>query len=76
VGRRNIAIWVAVSLALMAAGVAVAATVGTSLGTGIAGFLIGVGCVVAVSIVFYEVGRSEDRERAREESERRKGPRR
>ena len=71
-GPRGIAIRVAVTLAIVAVGVAVAVTVNTPVGTGIAGFLIGVGCVVGVSIVFYEIGRSEDRERAREEAARRK----
>ena len=33
-------------------------------------FLIGVAAVIAVSLVFYEVGLSEDRERAREAAER------
>ena len=33
-------------------------------------FLIGVAGVIAVSLVFYEVGLSEDRERAREAAER------
>ena len=32
-------------------------------GTAIAIFLIGVGCVVAVSTVFWEIGRGEDRDR-------------
>ncbi len=32
-------------------------------GTAIAIFLVGVGCVVAVSTVFWYIGRSEDRDR-------------
>ena len=62
-------------LAFVAAGIAVAALVDNPTGTGVSAFLIGVGCVFALSIVFYEIGRSEDRDRAREEAERRKGPR-
>ena len=34
--------------------------------------LIGVALVLAIGLVFYEVGLSEDRERAREEAERRR----
>ena len=34
-------------------------------GTAAAIVLVGTGCVVAVSLVFWEVGRSEDEERAR-----------
>jgi len=34
-------------------------------GTAAAIVLVGTGCVVAVSLVFWEVGRSEDEERSR-----------
>jgi ABC-type sugar transport system permease subunit len=34
-------------------------------GTAAAIVLVGTGCVVAVSLVFWEVGRSEDEERGR-----------
>jgi ABC-type transport system involved in cytochrome bd biosynthesis fused ATPase/permease subunit len=68
---RDVLLRLAAPVVFIAAGVAVAATVDSPLGTGIAGFLIGVGFVIAVSIVFYEIGRSEDRDRAREEEERR-----
>ena len=61
-------------LVLVAAGIAVAATVDSPVGTGVSAFLIGVGCVLALAIVFFEIGRSEDRDRAREEAERRRGP--
>ena len=50
-------------LLLIAAGAAVAVLVDGTAGTAIAIFLIGVGCVVAVSAVFWQIGRSEDRDR-------------
>jgi hypothetical protein len=50
-------------LLLIALGAAVAVLVDGTAGTAIAIFLIGVGCVVAVSAVFLEIGRSEDRDR-------------
>jgi hypothetical protein len=68
---REVLIRAAAPLAFIAAGVVVAATVDSSAGTGISAFLIGVGFVIAISIVFLDVGRSEDRERAREDAERR-----
>ena len=72
---RDVLIRAAGPLALVAAGVAVAAVVDSSLGTGISAFLIGVGCVFALAIVFWEIGRSEDRDRAREEADRRRSGR-
>ena len=50
-------------LLLIAIGAAVAVLVESTVGQAIGIFLIGVGCVVAVSAVFWQVGRSEDRER-------------
>jgi hypothetical protein len=50
-------------LLLIASGAAVAVLVEGTTGSAIAIFLIGVGCVYAVSAVFWQVGRSEDRER-------------
>ena len=47
-----------------------AAVVGGGLGEILALVLISLGCVEAVSLVFLEVGYSEDRDRAREEAER------
>jgi hypothetical protein len=41
----------------------VAVVVEGTAGTAIAIFLIGVGCVVAVSAVFWQIGRGEDRDR-------------
>ncbi len=58
-------------LLLIALGAAVAALVEGTAGTAIAIVLVGSGCVIAVSLVFWEIGRSEDRER---ESRSRRGP--
>src|SRR5579884_2141525 len=52
---------------LVAAGVACAVTIGGDVGQVLALVLVGVGFVVAVSLVFYEIGLSEDHERGREE---------
>ena len=59
------------ALLILAGGVS-AAVFGGGLGQILALVLIGLGCVEAVSLVFAEVGFSEDRERAREEERRRK----
>lgn len=53
---------------LVVAGVACAVVVGGGLGQILALVLISLGLVAATSLVFYEVGLSEDRERAREEA--------
>ena len=53
------------ALLILAGGVS-AAVFGGGLGQILALVLIGLGCVEAVSLVFAEVGFSEDRERARE----------
>jgi hypothetical protein len=50
-------------LLLIALGAAVAVLVDGTAGSAIAIFLIGVGCVVAVSTVFWQIGRGEDRDR-------------
>jgi hypothetical protein len=52
--------------ALIAAGIVCALVFGGVLGPVLAFVLIGVGFVLATSLVFLEVGLSEDRERARE----------
>jgi hypothetical protein len=52
---------------LVCAGAACAAAFRGSLGQVLALVLIGIGLVAATSLVFYEVGLSEDRERALEE---------
>jgi hypothetical protein len=53
--------------AMVLAGIACAVAVGGGLGQILALVLVGIGLVAAVSLVFYEVGLSEDHERAREE---------
>jgi hypothetical protein len=50
-------------LLLIVAGAAVAVLAGGTAGQAVGIFLIGVGCVAAVSGVFWWIGRSEDRER-------------
>jgi hypothetical protein len=57
---------------LVLAGAVCAVAVSGELGAILALVLIGLGSVVAVSLVFAEVGFSEDRERAREEAARRR----
>jgi cytochrome c biogenesis protein CcdA len=57
---------------LVVAGVALGEAVDSSAATGISSFLIGLGGVLALAIVFWEVGRSEDRDRARQEAEARR----
>ena len=52
--------------ALIIAGVACAALISGGTGQILAMALIGLGLVAATSLVFFEVGLSEDRERARE----------
>jgi hypothetical protein len=54
---------------LVVLGVAAGIIFAGILGQLLAIVLIGLGCVAAVALVFYEVGLSEDRERAREEAE-------
>ena len=51
------------ALVLLALGAAAALLVPGRAGTAIAIMLVGTGCVVAVSTVFWQIGRSEDRER-------------
>jgi hypothetical protein len=53
-------------LLLILAGAAVAVLADGTTANAIAIFLIGVGCVVAVSAVFWRIGRDEDREREAE----------
>lgn len=59
---------------LVLAGAVCAVAVGGELGAILALVLIGLGFVGAVSLVFAEVGFSEDRERAREAASRRRKP--
>lgn len=50
-------------LLLIALGAAAAVLIKGTAGTAIAIMLVGSGCVVAVSLVFWQIGRSEDRDR-------------
>jgi ABC-type nickel/cobalt efflux system permease component RcnA len=54
------------TLILLLLGLAAALIFDGTTGTAITVFLVGTAVVVAVSTVFYVVGRSEDRERERE----------
>jgi hypothetical protein len=67
--KRARIIWFGLAAVLVVAGGAVAAlTGGTSTPGQVVGFvLIALGLMLATSLVFYEVGLSEDRERARED---------
>jgi hypothetical protein len=50
-------------LLLIALGAAAAVLIEGTTGTAVAILLIGIGCVVAVSAVFWRIGASEDRDR-------------
>jgi len=50
-------------LLLIALGAAAAVLIDGTAGSAIAILLIGIGCVVAVSTVFWRIGASEDRDR-------------
>jgi len=50
-------------LLLIALGAAAAALIDSTAGTAVAIFLVGTGCVLAVSLVFWQIGRGEDRDR-------------
>jgi hypothetical protein len=52
-------------LVLIALGAIAAVAIPGKAGTAVGIVLVGSACVVAVSLVFWEVGRSEDEERAR-----------
>ncbi len=56
------------SAALLLLGVGAALLFDGTTGTAITVFLVGSALVVAVSTVFYAIGRSEDRDRERERS--------
>jgi hypothetical protein len=53
-------------LILLLLGLVAAFLIDGTAGTAVTVFLVGSALVVAVSTVFYEIGRSEDRERERE----------
>jgi hypothetical protein len=57
---------------LVLAGIACAVVFSGTLGQNLAFVLVALGLVLATSLVFYEVGLTEDRARAREERERRR----
>ncbi len=67
--RARIASYGSAGLLVVVGGVCAFALSG-GVGQVLALMLIGLGLVLAVSLVFFEVGLSEDRERAREERER------
>jgi hypothetical protein len=59
-------VWlIAPALLLVIVGAVVAVLSGSTAANAVAIFMIGVGCVVGVSLVFWRIGRSEDRERER-----------
>lgn len=55
------------SAALVVLGIASLAVIGGVTGQVVAIVLIGLGCVLAISLVFFEIGLSEDRDRDREQ---------
>jgi hypothetical protein len=72
VGRRSRIIGYGTSLLLVVLGTVVAAVRTDVVGLASAVALVSIGLVAATSLVFYEVGLSEDRERARESAARRR----
>ena len=65
-------LWYGSAAVLVVVGLVGGIAFGGTFGQLFAFVLIAVGLVLVVGLVFYEVGLSEDRERAREEAERRK----
>jgi hypothetical protein len=74
VARRSRIIGYGGSLVLVVLGTLLAALRSDTLGLASAVALVSIGLVAATSLVFYEVGLSEDRERARESAARRRPP--
>jgi hypothetical protein len=72
VTRRTRALRYGASIAVALAGVACGATISGTAGGTAATVLVGIGLVGVVSLIFYDVGLTEDRDRAA--SERRKAP--
>jgi fatty acid desaturase len=66
--RRSRIIWFGGAGVLVLAGIGAAIAVGGTFGQVLALVLIGLGLVLATALVFYEVGLSEDRERAQEDA--------
>jgi hypothetical protein len=75
VGRRSRIIGYGACLLLVVIGTVVAVVRHDIYGMASAVGLVSIGLVAATSLVFYEVGLSEDRERARETAARRRLPR-
>ncbi len=73
--RRSRLVWFGSAGALIVAGAIGAAVVAGATGEILALVLISLGFVLATSLVFLEVGLSEDRERARERARAHRGPR-
>ena len=73
--RRSRARAYGAAAALIAAGVLCAALLGGGVGPVLAIVLVGLGLILALSLVFFEIGLSEDRDRAREQSRADRGPR-
>jgi hypothetical protein len=65
--RRQRTLRYGVSIAVAVAGVACGALIPGSAGGTAATVLVGIGLVGVVSLIFYEVGLTEDRERARQQ---------
>jgi hypothetical protein len=72
VGRKSRIIGYGGSLLLVALGTVVAVVRTDTLGMASAVALVSIGLIAATSLVFYEVGLSEDRDRARESAGRRR----
>ncbi len=70
VSTTNRIIGFGLAAALVVLGIVSLAVIGGGTGQALAIALIGLGCVLAISLVFFEVGLSEDRELAREEEAR------
>jgi membrane protein implicated in regulation of membrane protease activity len=64
--RRGRIIWYGLAALLLLVGAVIAATIGSTAGQLIGFMLMGFALVLATSLVFYEVGLSEDRELERE----------
>jgi hypothetical protein len=74
--RRRLLARIAPPVVLLAAGAIVATAWDGAVAVGVSSFLLGSGVVVAMALAFFEIGLSEDRDRAREEAaRRRRGPR-
>jgi membrane protein implicated in regulation of membrane protease activity len=73
--KRSRVIWFGSAAALVLAGIVAAIGFGGTFGQVLAFVLISLGLVLATALVFFEVGLSEDRERAREEAARGEGER-